>query len=762
MTGAAVPAGAPVAAGAGRLAVAIRERAGAIAIELALFSALAAFGMAQWARLVEPQPTADLMLSLAVVCVAATGLSALAGLRPGIRRTLLALAVAAAGLCAALVAAGLPAHLLEPAHWGEFRDEVQNGVGGIEQAQLPYDGADEWIRRSLVLGAPALVALAAAVAFWPGGRPGRRRVVALAILLIVYGVGATLDNPGAEILWGLALLLLSVAWLWVARLGAGRRIPALVVALAAGVLALPLAARLNAEAWWDYENWSWFGAERSVEFEWNHEYGPLDWPREGTTLMTVQTETPLYWKASVLDRFDGYTWSRAVSGDPTATAELGARSIVPGGTELDKLNPGWVEEATFELRALSSELVIGAGVTRDVDGASALASDDGTLTHVGDSLERGDEYSIRSYVPQPTPEQLRDAPVASSVRRFSGTTLIGLPTSVESPVLQTLAMPLWGSSNEEAEAALLASPYGEVYRLAQQWTAGAETPYEAVRAVQEHLRGDFDYTPTVPESSLPLVSFLFEDEAGYCQQFAGSMGLMLRMLGIPARVVSGFAPGARDAESGAYEVRDFDAHSWVEVYFRGIGWVTFDPTPGVAPAERPTLGGDVATGIYRSPENLPLPESTGGFRRGDAEQGGSAPLNQGISTGGIVGLVLLTMIVVGGAVWTALAWRRRAALARGERVDEQVDELAAALRRVGWELKPGATLMAIEHRAEGHSRKPVREYAARLRRHRYGPTATAPPGPRERRALRRALAGDGIAGRVRALLAIPPGGPAGA
>ncbi|MET0750524.1 MAG: transglutaminase family protein, partial [Solirubrobacterales bacterium] len=214
--------------------------------------------------------------------------------------------------------------------------------------------------------------------------------------------------------------------------------------------------------------------------------------------------------------------------------------------------------------------------------------------------------------------------------------------------------------------------------------------------------------------------------------------------------------------SGAYEVRDFDAHSWVEVYFRGIGWVTFDPTPGVAPAERPTLGGDVATGIYRSPENLPLPESTGGFRRGDAEQGASAPLNQGISTGGIVGLVLLTMIVVGGAVWTALAWRRRAALARGERVDEQVDELAAALRRVGWELKPGATLMAIEHRAEGHSRKPVREYAARLRRHRYGPTATAPPGPRERRALRKALAGDGIAGRVRALLAIPPGGPAGA
>ena len=108
---------------------------------------------------------------------------------------------------------------------------------------------------------------------------------------------------------------------------------------------------------------------------------------------------------------------------------------------------------------------------------------------------------------------------------------------------------------------------------------------------------------------------------------------MLRMLGIPARVVSGFAPGARDAESGAYEVRDFDAHSWVEVYFRGIGWVTFDPTPGVAPAERPTLGGDADTALAGPTPGVSVPDSTGGFRRGDQEQGASAPLNQGISAG---------------------------------------------------------------------------------------------------------------------------------
>ena len=66
-------------------------------------------------------------------------------------------------------------------------------------------------------------------------------------------------------------------------------------------------------------------------------------------------------------------------------------------------------------------------------------------------------------------------------------------------------------------------------------------------AIESHLRQDFAYTPEVPKHHYPLESFLFHDKAGYCQQFAGSMGLMLRMLGIPSRVVSGFAPGSPDS-----------------------------------------------------------------------------------------------------------------------------------------------------------------------------------------------------------------------
>ena len=76
------------------------------------------------------------------------------------------------------------------------------------------------------------------------------------------------------------------------------------------------------------------------------------------------------------------------------------------------------------------------------------------------------------------------------------------------------------------------------------------------------------------------------------------MALMLRMAGIPARVSTGFAPGSLNADTGEWRVRDLDAHSWVEVSFPDIGWVPFDPTPPVAPAESQS-GGAEATSAAR-------------------------------------------------------------------------------------------------------------------------------------------------------------------
>ena len=364
----------------GEPAAAVAERPLPFAVELGLFALIAAFSMALWARLVEPSSADRQALALLVVAAGAIALQLLArvGSRGG-RRTL-CIAVAFATMIGALVAAGLPAHLLAPAQWGELRTQIQGGMGGIEQAELPYAGSDPWIRLTLVLGAPALVALAGMIAFWPARRRGPARAAALAVLLIAYGIAATLDNPGAEAFWGIVLLVLAVAWLWAPRLQPGRRAAALAVAFGAGVLALPATAKLNGPAWWDYENWSWFGAQRTVSFEWNHSYGPLDWPREGTTVMSVDTSAPLYWKASVLDRFDGYGWQRALPGDPDAAPEVRARSSVPGGA-LERKHPGWVADATFELRALSSDVVIGTGLTESIDGLSGtLASGDGTLT----------------------------------------------------------------------------------------------------------------------------------------------------------------------------------------------------------------------------------------------------------------------------------------------------------------------------------------------------------------------------------------------
>ena len=85
--------------------------------------------------------------------------------------------------------------------------------------------------------------------------------------------------------------------------------------------------------------------------------------------------------------------------------------------------------------------------------------------------------------------------------------------------------------------------------------------------MQEYLSNGFGYTETPRGSDVPLDTFLFEEKAGYCQQFSGAMALLLRMAGIPARIAAGFSPGTRDDKRGEMVVRDIDAHSWVEAYF---------------------------------------------------------------------------------------------------------------------------------------------------------------------------------------------------
>jgi transglutaminase-like putative cysteine protease len=120
-----------------------------------------------------------------------------------------------------------------------------------------------------------------------------------------------------------------------------------------------------------------------------------------------------------------------------------------------------------------------------------------------------------------------------------------------------------------------------VRQLAGQITADAKDPYDKAAAIEHYLQTNFGYTLQLPQTTPadPVVNFLFERKKGHCEYFATAMAIMLRTIGIPSRLVNGFRGGEYNDISGNYIIRARDAHSWVEVYFPGSGWVSFDPTP---------------------------------------------------------------------------------------------------------------------------------------------------------------------------------------
>ena len=120
-----------------------------------------------------------------------------------------------------------------------------------------------------------------------------------------------------------------------------------------------------------------------------------------------------------------------------------------------------------------------------------------------------------------------------------------------------------------------------VAELARRVTAGEPAPLDRARRIEEHLRGNYSYTLELPKEppADPVAFFLFERRRGHCEYFASAMALMLRTAGIPSRLATGFQSGTLNPFTGWYLVRGSDAHAWVEAYFPGHGWVTFDPTP---------------------------------------------------------------------------------------------------------------------------------------------------------------------------------------
>ncbi len=119
-------------------------------------------------------------------------------------------------------------------------------------------------------------------------------------------------------------------------------------------------------------------------------------------------------------------------------------------------------------------------------------------------------------------------------------------------------------------------------RLASQVAGSATNNYDKAAALEIYLKTHYGYTLQLLRTPVadPLANFLFERKQGHCEYFASSMAVMLRTLHIPSRVVNGFRSDEFNDVTGNYVVRAKNAHSWVEAYFPGYGWITFDPTPG--------------------------------------------------------------------------------------------------------------------------------------------------------------------------------------
>ena len=127
--------------------------------------------------------------------------------------------------------------------------------------------------------------------------------------------------------------------------------------------------------------------------------------------------------------------------------------------------------------------------------------------------------------------------------------------------------------------------------LARQVTDGVGTPYGKATAVLNHLLSNYAYSleADTTTSSHPIDEFLFTRKTGYCEHYATAMVLMLRSLGIPARLVTGFLATEWNDFGNYYTVRQRDAHAWVEVYYPQSGWMTMDPTPSSAVVSTPSL-----------------------------------------------------------------------------------------------------------------------------------------------------------------------------
>ena len=215
-----------------------------------------------------------------------------------------------------------------------------------------------------------------------------------------------------------------------------------------------------------------------------------------------------------------------------------------------------------------------------------LVEDEGRLLYVAGALITVDQDFQVAWRIRPGPQQPGDVFGATTeATSYRADSL--LPVYAEAELRSAgQEYPAWVA---ERYLVLPDSVPDRVLALARDLTATEPTPYDRAVAIERYLRR-FSYTldvPAPPAGQDIADYFLFDLQRGYCDYYATAMVVLARAAGIPARLVTGYAPGSYDEAAAQYIITEAEAHSWAEIYFPGYGWVEFEPTAGRPPIERP-------------------------------------------------------------------------------------------------------------------------------------------------------------------------------
>ena len=739
-----------------------------------------------WARLEDPWPGLGELLLLSAL-----------GLAPALARRVRERVAVAAVAALVAVERGLGVSLLDARPFDEEHDffgpllsRFADGFLGFYDVMLPFDGGEHPRLHGLVLLAVFASCLAVGLAI-----AARRPLAAALALIAVAGWPATLVPGEGDVTRGAALLACVLLVLFGARRAPSRRLAQAVAATALVVLAAAAASTSSAVAkgaFLDWQHWDPYTrpqAPVSVRFAWDSSYDGIRYPKKRTTVLRIKAPAPpasFYWRAATLDAVVGGHWIEEFT--PEATVANGDTYDVrdPLLADLARNRLAWTK-AEVTVAALRDNHLVAASMpvlyedTADL-GAIHFSSDG--VAQASQELGRGTSYTVWSYAALPRPAQLdrsepRYPPIIAAAGRYLG-------------IERGESAPPFGPGRDEQVAGLFRdsrlAPYERLWRTAQEVVGPARSPYATAVALEAWFRsGRFRYDeqpPSVPGVP-PLVSFVTETRRGYCQHFAGAMALMLRYLGVPARVAAGFTSGTYDVRAGEWVVTDHDAHTWVEVWFDGYGWLPFDPTP-----TRGTLAGPYTTSSpnfdrAQARELVPgdglraLPEGLRSLRLGAAlgslvggagadvprvGEGGSAAGGESASKRGASLLGLLLALAVGALVVLALAKvvrRRVRYLGRDPRGVAAAcrQELRDFLLDQGFDVPESATLAELARIVESEVPVYAGRFAAEASAARYAPPAGAAEAARRARnelrllrsALRRRLT---TFERVRGLLSV--------